>query len=367
MPRRAHARSSSGFAAGGRAHEHEVDHGAVGQVVDAAPPCRCRGPSPPSRLVAYDLARVALAQDVVQRDEPELAGMARRAGDDHAARVEQRAACCVGAGSSARHRATSTSASTAIGRPSTTISGLRSTRHDVGPGFGERGEPEERRRRARSRSTAGSPRNAPSSAWVARSSISSSASTSVERHEPERDVGDRLGEDAADAEHHARPELRVGVQPGDELAVAAHHRRDEQLDRRRRRAWRRASSSAAAARPRPRRARFEAHQPALGLVGDRVAARASPPPGSRASAAAATASSASATRALVEHGDAVLGEQALRVGFGEGRRRRGLIGPPTLRPPTAQTAWLRSFQYSSRRTRFSSLPESVRGSSSRSS
>ena len=37
-----------------------------------------------------DLARVAAAEDVVQRDEPELARMARRPRDDHAPRLEQR-------------------------------------------------------------------------------------------------------------------------------------------------------------------------------------------------------------------------------------------------------------------------------------
>ena len=37
-----------------------------------------------------DLARVPRREDVVQRDEAELARMRRRAGDDHAARLEQR-------------------------------------------------------------------------------------------------------------------------------------------------------------------------------------------------------------------------------------------------------------------------------------
>ena len=55
-----------------------------------------------------------------------------------------------------------------------------------------------------SRSTAGSPRNAPSSAWVCELVDHLVGVDPRERHEAERDVGDRLGEDAADAEHHGR-------------------------------------------------------------------------------------------------------------------------------------------------------------------
>ena len=87
-----------------------------------------------------DLAFVPLAQDVVQRDEPELARMARRAGDDDAAGIEQRLHLRRRA-----HRgpAISTSASTATGRPSTTISGLTSTDTMSGSRVRERAEPEQ--------------------------------------------------------------------------------------------------------------------------------------------------------------------------------------------------------------------------------
>ena len=173
-------------------------------------------------------------------------------------------------------------------------SGLRSTDATSGrPRRAARGRAA-RRRRA-SRSTAGSPRNGPSSAWVARSSIISCASTRVERHEPERDVGERLGEHAADAEHHARAELRVAVHAGDQLApprtIGGDSRRDravlgvggrEQLRRRRRRTRRVGAGRAARGRAR-----------SCARSRRRTASR---PPGSRASRAAPTAASASATR-----------------------------------------------------------------------
>ena len=50
-----------------------------------------------------------------------------------------------------------------------------------------------------------------------------------DRHEAERDVGDGLGEHAADPGHDARPELGVAVHAHDQLAGAAHHRSDQHL------------------------------------------------------------------------------------------------------------------------------------------
>ena len=58
----------------------------------------------------------------------------------------------------------------------------------------------------------------------------SAASTAVERHEAERDVGDRLGEHAADAEHHARPNCGSVCSPAMSSRVPVHHVRDEQVD-----------------------------------------------------------------------------------------------------------------------------------------
>ena len=53
-----------------------------------ARPSRCRGPAA-VEIRRADLAGVARRRDVVQRDEPELARVARRPRDDHAARLEQ--------------------------------------------------------------------------------------------------------------------------------------------------------------------------------------------------------------------------------------------------------------------------------------
>ncbi len=91
-----------------------------------------------------------------------------------------------------------------------------------------------------------------------------------EGYEAERDVAERLREDAADAEHHARAELGVAYHPRDELSRASHHRRDEQRDvsvagLRRGQELRSGRADVAG------RAETEPHEAALGLVRDRVA------------------------------------------------------------------------------------------------
>ena len=99
------------------------------------------------------------------------------------------------------------------GTPSATISGLRSTRADVGFGARDLAEADEhvdQPARGRPPARRGTGRAAPG---CRRSSIISSASIRVDGHQPERHVGERLGEDPADAEHHARPELRVRSTP----------------------------------------------------------------------------------------------------------------------------------------------------------
>ena len=91
----------------------------------------------------------------------------------------------------------------------------------------------------------------------------------VDRRRSEHDVGDGLGEDAADAEHHGRPELAVPRQSDHQLAGPVDHRRDEQRHR------------AVGGRGRgeelggglPDGVRVgepETDQAALGLVGDRI-------------------------------------------------------------------------------------------------
>ena len=92
----------------------------------------------------------------------------------------------------------------------------------------------------------------------------------VDGRRPEHDVGHRLGEDPAEAEHHGRPELRVAQHAGDQLAVAPDHRRDEHVDRavggrrRRQQLGRRAAHRIGVGEVEPDEA-------ALGLVGDGVA------------------------------------------------------------------------------------------------
>ena len=248
----------------------------------------------------------------------------------------------------------STSASTATGLPSTTMSGLTSTLATSGRSAASFDRPRSVARSA-ARSTAGSPRNGPSSFCVARSSIRLVGVEVGERDEAERDVAERLREHAADAEHHARAELRVAHEAGDELAVAAHHRRDEQLDGavvgtgRAEQLGRGLARGVGVARVRAGRARARSCARSRRRT-------ASPRPGSRSRRRRRPRRPASARRALVEHGDAVLARGAAWT-----RPRRACSRDDV------HTAELRPCQYSSRSTRLRSLPESVRGSSARSS
>ena len=182
--------------------------------------CRCPRTSRALEVGRAHLARVAAGQDVVERDEPELARMARRPGDDHAPGLEQRRKPAPSrTGVTERSvparrstRSSSTSASTATGLPSTMMSGLTSADATSG-----RSRCEARRGRgdvapARSRSTAGSPRNGAeqrlgaqivddarrrrgASSGTSRNATSASASASTPPM----------------PEHHARPELRVAA------------------------------------------------------------------------------------------------------------------------------------------------------------
>ena len=161
---------------------------------------------------------------------PNLPGCVDRPGDDDALRVEERAEVLGVDGEGQRctsTRATSTSASTAIGPPSTTISGLRSAETIDRVGLRRRATDRRARRSTRSRSTARLAPERPEQALRREVVDQLLGVDTLDRHQAERDVGDRLGEHAADAEHHGHAELRVEGESGDELAVAAHHRRDE--------------------------------------------------------------------------------------------------------------------------------------------
>ena len=94
----------------------------------------------------------------------------------------------------------------------------------------------------------------------------------VERGRPEHDVGDGLGEDPADAEHHRRSELGIAQHAGDQLAIPGHHRGDEQRHvavGRQGRAQQLGGGVAHGSLV----AQPEAHEATFGLVGDRVAAQ----------------------------------------------------------------------------------------------
>ena len=91
------------------------------------------------------------------------------------------------------------------------------------------------------------------------------------RDRAEHDVGDRFGEDAADAQHHVHAELRIAHEAGDQLAIARHHGRHEHGDvavirrRGRQQLGCRGDDGPAIGEPQPNEA-------ALGLVCDRITA-----------------------------------------------------------------------------------------------
>ena len=194
-----------------RAHHDEVDR-VVGQLGDVGDASGCRAPSSPWQVGAEHPALVAGGQQVVHRDEPELAGMRRGAGDEHAAGLEQRrelrpsavAATAAAAPSSAARSPSSTSASTAIGTPSgLTISGLTSTLSTSGRSARPRPSADEDRRQrvAIDRRLAAERSEQPLGRQLVDHLVGRDV---VERRRAEHDVGDGLGEDAAESEHHGR-------------------------------------------------------------------------------------------------------------------------------------------------------------------
>ena len=278
----------------------------------------------------------------MQRHEPELAGVGRCTGDDDAARREERIESV--------HCRSSTRASTATGRPSNTMSGLTSTA----------ATPCSVSARRESASSTLAHRGAVDGGLAAYGAEQRLAPQLVEhvvgvvggdRHEAERDVGQRLGEHPADADHHARPELRVGVHARDELARAGDHGRDDQGDRAV--VGRGRGEQLAGGGPYCRGVgEPEPHQPTLGLVGDGVAGELDhhrvPELVGRVDRRRGVTD-----ETLVDDGDAVPSDHAEGIGLGEGLPHHTAVSRPA--------------QYSSRSTRLRSLPDSVRGSSSRTS
>ena len=200
IPRRAQASSSSGLAAGGRANEGEVDGARRRELVDGGD-----GLDPEDRAAVpvgrEDLAFVALAQDVVQRDEAELPGMARGADDHDTARVEERAHC--GAACVARSR----DLDQRVDRDRAPVDDDQRVDVDRDDGRAprrraRRGRGSSRRaRRGRRRARPGTDRAAPGSELLDHLV----GVDALQRDEPEAHVGDRLGQDAAEADHDAAP------------------------------------------------------------------------------------------------------------------------------------------------------------------
>ena len=249
-----------------RADEHEVGL-AVGHLVDGT-----HGVDAEHRAALEvrreDAALVSAPRGCCAGRRSRTCRDARRAGDDHASRIEERAELL--RGEATGQRSTSTSASTATGTPSTTISGLRSTdcdRRVRDRGFGE---PEQHVGEALAvdRRLAAERAEQRLTAEVVDHLAASTLSIGTT---PERHVRDGLGEHPADAEHDGHAELRITVEPRDELAIARHHRRDEHADlavlgRRRREKLARRDLDVS------RGCATEPYEPPLGLVRDRRAA-----------------------------------------------------------------------------------------------
>ena len=217
--------------------------------------------------------------------------------------------------SAGAHQRTSTRASTATGRPSTTSSGLRSAE-----------AMSSRRAAASDRPTSTSATASAVDGRLAPERPEQGLEGQVvdhllgvdpgDRHQPEADVGDGLGQDAAHPEHDGHAELRVVVQPGDQLAGRPQHRRHQQVDlavlgrgRRQQRGGRvphlRRPTRAPAARGPARSCGRWRRRPSLTTTGNPI------------SAAASTASAAVDTTRSVGERHAERGEQLLRGRLGE--------------------------------------------------
>ena len=307
-------RSTSGLAAGRRAHEDQVG-GAVGDLVD-----RAEGGTPEDvdafAVGGEDLALVAVGEDVVEGDEAELAGVGRGAGHDDAAWVEQRPEVVLGGHQRCSEGLGQLDQGVDRDRPpSTIIRGFRSTEHRPGIALGG----------VRQRQQHGGQRVAVDRRLAAERPEQGLGGEVVDhlvgvdladRHQAHDDVGHGLGEDAADPEHHGGPELGIAVEPGDELAGGPQHRGDEHLDRAVVGAGGREQLGGGVA-ARVGVGQAEPDQAPLGLVGDGVTAelgdhrdRRSPRP--------RPGLVGGVDELLGEERDAERREQRLGVGFGEG-------------------------------------------------
>ena len=311
-----------GVRAGGRADEHEVPR-AVRKLVDSAGRFDAEHRNS-FEVRRRDPARIPGREDVVERDEAELARMGRRAGDDHAARLEEGAERRVARARAhlrGYRRRGGIELDQRVDRDGAAVDHderVEIDRHDVGPVAGEAGETDERRRDRRavdSRLAAERPEQ-----LLRREIVEKIFGVQLrKRHEPESGVTQRLGQHSPDPQHHTRTELAIADESRDQLARAAHHGRDQQLDRavlrtRRREELARCSVDCG------RVAQPEPDEAPLRLVRDGVATqlddhRVTQPVRGR------DGSDGVGGCSLVEHRYAVMREELLRRGFGEGRHR----------------------------------------------
>ncbi len=258
----------------------------------------------------------------MQGDEAELSGMGRRAHDDHATRLEQRAERFVGRahrgfGSGCDGLALDLDERVDRDRPALDDDqGIEVDRPDVGALLGETREAAERR-------DDGVAIDGGLAAERTEEGLGGeivdqlTGIEPVEWYQAERDVAERLGQHTAHAEHDTRTELRVAYEPRDQLARTVHHRCDEQTDR--------AVLGAGGGEQFGRRGadgggvgETEAHESAFRLVCDRVAAELDHD-GIADRRRGIDRRAGVLDRALVEHRDAVAGEEMFRRGFREGR------------------------------------------------
>jgi hypothetical protein len=226
------------------------------------------------RLVACTAPCVAGREQVVERDEAELAGVGGRAGDHHAARLEQGEELLAAVqrfGPGRRRCSRLAQLDQCVHRHGNTVGGddqrVDVDARDVGTLEREPTEPDQRRRqvvachrRLAAELAEQTLRRQPVDHLGGRHGI--------ERGRTEDHVGDRLGEHASHPEHHGRSELRIAHQSGDQLSVATdhlgHQHGDVAVGGRGRGEQRRGGILRRRHRP-----EAEANQAALGLVGDR--------------------------------------------------------------------------------------------------
>ena len=265
-----------------RAHDDQVGF-ALGHLVDRREgrPAEHLGPL---AVGGEHGPLVATGEQVVQGDEPELARVGRRPGDDDPLRVEQRIEA-VDAGATTRCPWFDRFAATDRGVARRRVPELDQRVDGHGPTIADdqwvevdRGDIAALDRQAAQRAQQVDEHLPVDRRLAAKRSEHLLGGQPVdqrrgvgpvERCGGEDDVADRLGEHAAQAEGHQRPKLLVAEHTGDQLAVPGDHRGDEQLD------------LAVFATGQPEqvdgggldgRARGQAqpNQAAFGLVGDRV-------------------------------------------------------------------------------------------------